>query len=346
MDPAGLNNPAGIAVDANNHLYVADYSNNRILGYNNAASFADNAAANLVIGQTDFYSASCNQNGPVSANTLCNPDGLAVDKSGNLFVADLSNNRVLEYSAPFKSGHTTNQAATVAIGQINTTSRNNNTSRNGLSGPSGVTLDSLGKLYVVDQSNNRVLQFVPPFVSNQNANLVIGQSTFLAGACNRGVATNSGNLCGPVGAAVDAAGNLYVADSQNSRVLEYNAPLSSGEAAARVFGQLGNFTANHCNGIATGLNADSLCTPQGVGLDAAGNLYIADSTGSAAHNNRVLEYNTPLQKTGVPGSGDTTADRVFGQADNFTSSLCNFGATAPSAGQPVQPGECRLRQLR
>jgi hypothetical protein len=51
----------------------------------------------------------------------------------------------------------------------------------------------------------------------------------------------------------------------------------------------------------------------------------------------VLEYNTPLQKTGVPGSGDTSADRVFGQADNFFSSLCNFGAPTPSAYSQCNP---------
>src|SRR4029077_6117407 len=124
-------------------------------------------------------------------------------------------------------------------------------------------------------------------------------------------------------------GNLYVADTANNRALEYNAPLATGASAAMVFGQAGSFVLGRCNDV--GLNADSLCTPQGVGLDAKGNVYIADGTNGGGSqpniNNRVLEYNTPLLKTATPGSGDTTADRVFGQGDNFASNLCNLGSS-------------------
>jgi hypothetical protein len=324
---------------------VADYNNSRVLGYTNAITFASNAPANLVIGQPDLYSSACNQNGPEGANTLCNPQGVAVDKSGNLYVADYNNSRVLKYTPPFLSGHVANQAASVVLGQSTFSTHNNVTSAHGLSNPTGVALDRSGRLYVVDRFNNRVVQFVPPFVTGQSESIVIGQISFTAGACNRSVPANKTTLCSPIGAALDAAGNLYVADEYNSRVLEYNAPLTSGEGAALVFGQFGNFTTTGCNGIPTGLNADSLCSPQGVTLDAAGDLYVADSFADQGHNNRVLKYYTPLKATAQSGSGDTTADRVFGQADNFTSNLCNFGGTTPSAWSLCNPFGVALDSL-
>ncbi len=101
------------------------------------------------------------------------------------------------------------------------------------------------------------------------------------------------------------------------RALEYNTPLTvtstpgSGDTIADVvFGQNGNFTTTFCNLTGTIPGANSLCTPQGLATDNAGNLYIAD-TG----NSRLLEYNTPLTLTGISGSGDTMADAVLGKLD-------------------------------
>jgi DNA-binding beta-propeller fold protein YncE len=133
--------------------------------------------------------------------------------------------------------------------------------------------------------------------------------------------TGADSLCGPEGIAVDGAGNLYVADTIDNRVLEFASPFLSGvtswQAAATVFGHRGSFIAITCND--GGTSAASLCDPRGVALDAAGNLYIADSGAS-----RVLEYNTPLNPTsGETGAGGTTADAVFGQNGSFGTNGCN-----------------------
>ena len=73
-----------------------------MLGWRDAASFTSGAPADLVIGQPDFLSSLCNGAADtVSASSLCSPAGLAVDGSGNLYVADSDNNRVLEYANPF-----------------------------------------------------------------------------------------------------------------------------------------------------------------------------------------------------------------------------------------------------
>ena len=95
------------------------------------------------------------------------------------------------------------------------------------------------------------------------------------------------SLSYPQGVAVDGAGRLYVADSSNHRVLEFDNPLVS-QIASRVFGQGDSFTTSTCaDGYATdpAPSADGLCAPEGVAVDNAINLYVAD-TG----NNRLLIY--------------------------------------------------------
>src|SRR5208337_1553495 len=113
-------------------------------------------------------------------------------------------------------------------------------------------------------------------------------------------------LCYPAAVVLDSHNNLYVADAANNRVLEYNAPLGTAPNPANVFGQLGLFTTNTANN--GGVSANSLNGPKALAVDAAGDLYVADY-----YNSRVLEYYTPLK-----GSGNTTADLVFGQFGNFS----------------------------
>ncbi|HVN91213.1 MAG TPA: hypothetical protein VMT61_15485 [Candidatus Binataceae bacterium] len=136
---------------------------------------------------------------------------------------------------------------------------------------------------------------------------------------------------------MDSAGNLYVADMESNRVLEYDSPLTTGViAASHVFGQQGNFTTRFCNGAdASTISADSLClygtsgtlSLSGVAVDKSDNLWVADQ-----QNHRILEYVSPL-------TTDTTADFVLGQNGSFTANSCDsagFG-TAPSSGTLCYP---------
>jgi len=117
--------------------------------------------------------------------------------------------------------------------------------------------------------------------------------------------------------AADGGGNLYVADFKNHRALEYDTPLASGMAAARVFGQGASLGTNTCN--KGGLSAGSLCFPTDVAVDGSGNFYAVDQG-----NNRVLEYSTPL-------TTNTTADVVFGQGGSFAIDTCNNGGLGASS---------------
>jgi hypothetical protein len=98
-----FNDAEFVALDTSvvpNRLYVADVGNNRVLGWKDVTAISNDSPADLVIGQPDFVSSACN-NGGVSAASLCGGDGVAVDGSGNLYVGDTGNHRVLEYNTPF-----------------------------------------------------------------------------------------------------------------------------------------------------------------------------------------------------------------------------------------------------
>jgi sugar lactone lactonase YvrE len=318
VDANGFSIPAtfqGAALDTSvspNRLYVADGGNNRVLAWNNAASFLNGAPADLVIGKTDFFPGVWNGTTgqpclPVTASTLCSPSGIAVDHNGNLYVADTGNNRVLEYFAPVGN----NPAADVVFGQLGSftsnVANNGGVTANSLRIPLGLAIDSDNNLYVADLGNNRVLEFnrlLPTFTS---ASLVFGQNGDLTSdACNLD-GISAGSLCGAVGVVADASDNLYIADG-NNRVLEYDTPLVKGTTARLVFGQP-NMNSDTCN--SGGISSSSLCAPWGVGTDNLNRLYIVDSA-----NARVLGYDAPL-------SGDTTATLVLGQGGSFDSALCN-----------------------
>jgi hypothetical protein len=135
--------------------------------------------ASLVLGQADFIHTSANQGAAAGSNTISNALGAAFDIFGNLWVADSSNNRVLEFVPPF----TTNMAARLVLGQADLT---HNSANQGGTSPTSATLsfptqlafDSSGRLFVTDFTNNRTLVFAQPFSSGMNASLVIGQGNF------------------------------------------------------------------------------------------------------------------------------------------------------------------------
>jgi len=274
-----LSEPIGVALDSSGNLYVVDLANSRVLFYPSGST-----TATRVYGQGGSFTTNTPNNGGISANSLYYPSGVALDSSGNLYVSDIDNNRVLFY----RSGGTT---ATRVYGQggsfTTNTANNGGVSANSLSEPRGVALDSIGNLYVADYLNSRVL-FYPS--GSPTATRVYGQGgSFTSNTANNGgISANS--LYDPFGVALDSSGNLYVADEPNSRVLFYP---SGSTTATRVYGQGGSFTTNTANN--GGLSANSLYYPSGGALDSSGNLYVADEG-----NSRVLLY-PPTTTTGIYG---------------------------------------------
>src|SRR5579885_114999 len=326
VDPEALNNPNAVAIDKTvspNRVYVADTSNNRVLGYASISALVNGGPASLVIGQPDFFSTSVPG---TSATTLSGPKAVAVDASGNLYVADTNANRVLKYNAPFASGKTAGQAASMVFGQgLSFTSNQCNfgtsslPSQESMCNPSGVALDSSGDLFVADTGNNRVLAFRVPFNPATDADVVYGQGgSFTTGKCNLGaISPTAASLCNPNLLAVDGANNLYVADTNNNRVLKFVTPLTNTTATV-VFGQNNNFTTNGCNQNSLP-GSSTLCNPNGVAVDSVGDVFIGDTS-----NNRVLMFKPPIAVSPV-------ASFVFGQAGSFTTTQCNNGSTPSNA---------------
>jgi sugar lactone lactonase YvrE len=292
LSASSLNFPTDIAVDAAGNLYVADSNNNRVLEYD--TPLTTDAVADRVFGQPDFTTGTPNTGG-LSASSLWLPSGVAVDSSGNLYVGEFANNRVVVYENALSS----DAIADHVFGQPDFTTNTFNTG--GLSASSlaivqYVFVSADGTLFVDDLGNDRVLAYFSPLTSDPIADRVFGKPDFTTPpdevenppgvfSCATPTATS---LCDNRGLAVDNAGNLFVADggisynNPSSRVVVYGNALNSDNVADQVFGQP-DFTSFGCQDGPNGL-----CKPRGVAVDAAGNLYVADW-----NNNRVLEYDAP-----------------------------------------------------
>lgn len=311
----GLNFPEGVAVDvARGKLYVADRLNNRILRYAYPVT-ANNPTAQLVFGQPNFTSAVANKGG-LSASSLNQPTDIIVDPSnGDLWVSDYLNNRVLRFAAAHAIA--TNQTnATQVLGQPNFTSNAAAALQNGMNQPHGLALETSGRLWVADFLSNRVLRFdnASSLGNGANASAVLGQPNFTSSAPS----LSQSGMNAPISLAIDAAGNLYVADVNANRVLRYNSAASkpNGANADGVLGQT-LFTTNSAAVSATAMNF-----PGGLAMSPAGDLFVNDRS-----NNRILGFNNALAK-----ANGASADRVFGQT-TFTTNVAATSQTGMNLGQ-------------
>ena len=248
------------------------------------ASFSIGENGTLVIGQTSFTSGTTG----TTANTLGYPQGIAFDSAGNLWVADSGNNRVLEFKPPFYTG----ESASVVIGQTSFTSFLRGTTANALNLPEALAFDSAGNLWVADSRNNRVLEFsANNLITGAFATNVIGQTSFTSGTTG----TTANTLNSPGGIAFDSAGNLWVTDSNNNRVLKFSAGnLITNGFATNVIGQM-SFTS-----FLSGTTANTLNLPAAPAFDSAGNLWVAD-----LDNGRVIEFTNTIIQNNRGSNGNT-----------------------------------------
>lgn len=304
----GLSYPWGLAFDSSGDLWVADTLSSRILEY--VPPLSSGMSASVVIGQPNFTSrvASCPTMPPYVNPTrdgLCDPDGIAFDHSGDLWVADNGSSRILEFVPPFQTG----MQASLVIGQSNFTSDSRQPPQSSISYPFSVAFDSSGDLWASSVNGARVLEYVPPFSDGMVASLVIGQRNLTSFTRECGSAPS---LCVTGGISFDSSGNLWVAEDWNNRVLGFSYPFQNCMSPTYVIGEP-NFTDVSCTGACLESSGPStargLSSPESVSFDASGDMWVTD-TG----NSRLLEFVPPLSN-GMQASG------VIGQS-NFTSNAC------------------------
>ncbi|HQY48184.1 MAG TPA: hypothetical protein PLE38_14570, partial [Usitatibacteraceae bacterium] len=147
--------------------------------------------------------------------------------------------------APAAAGATLDLAADAAAGQTTLTTFAAGAGQNGLTLPVSTAVHPLtGRLFVADRNNHRILSWISAsaYATGASADIVVGQPDFATVTAG----TTAAKLAFPYGVAVDEAGNLYVSDQGNNRVLIFPAPITSGMAATKVIGQA-SFTANTAN---------------------------------------------------------------------------------------------------
>ncbi|HEX4999896.1 MAG TPA: NHL repeat-containing protein, partial [Terriglobia bacterium] len=241
---AQLRAPYGLAVSSGD-LYVADTDNNRIRK-------VSGGVISTVAG-TGTPGFGGDGNAAISAQ-LNHPTGVAVDGSGNLYIADQNNHRIRKVTA----GGTISTVAGTGTGGFNGDAQTATTAQ--LKYPEDVTVDGSGNLYIADQFNHRVRK-----VTGGMIDTVAGTGT--GGFSGDDNTATSAQLFYPDGVAVDGSGNLYIADLANYRVRKV-----SGGVITTVAGN-GSYGFSGDGGSAT---SAQLHEPYGVALDGSGNLYIAD----------------------------------------------------------------------
>ena len=319
---ATLRLPYGNPAVNGSGLYLPDYLNNRILGYNTVPT-SNGQAADFVLGQADFISSTSG----TSATTLHGPE-TAIVHDGKLLVLDNGNNRILIWNT---KPTTTQATANVVVGQAGMTSNDHTCNDTNLYAPESFAIVN-GALVVADSSHNRVLIWnTIPTSDGTPADMVIGQTSFTSCSFNAG-GISALSLNNPKDVA-SIGGKFLVADTTNHRVLIWNSlPSCTPSAPANncaitspadmVLGQP-NFTSGTSNAGST---------PSGFGFNSP---YMLATDGTrlavADYNNyRVLIWNSMPACTTAPCAITTAADTVLGQP-NFSSAVLNNDGSGNSA---------------
>jgi uncharacterized protein (TIGR03437 family) len=290
-----------------------------LLGFVRFAEAQLSTNAYRALGQPDL---SLNSVNGVQGTELFAPTAIAVDSRGgatHIYISDTGNGRVLGWSdtASYQIG----DPPAVVLGQTGP-QYTNGIGNHSLNQPYGLAIDpGTGNVYVADLGNHRILRFPAPFTNPGNyvPDAVLGQASFTTFAAGAGAA----GLNTPQGLAFDSAGNLWVADAGNNRVIRYPAAVLDGRSAPQadlVLGQK-DFNGTGTNAGA-GVSASGLNSPRGVALDSQNNVYVSDF-----QNARVLRFTAPVATA-------QAANLVMGQT-SFTARVIPTSPTATTMAGPT-----------
>ena len=255
----GLYHPVGVSA-AGGKVYVSNSGANIIAAISGGATAA-------FAGSLSAYGEH-GDGGPASAASLYHPGGSAVDSGGDVFIADSGDNVIREVTS---AGTIKRIAGTGIAGPLGFPA-----GLSSLDHPQDVAVNAAGDVYIADTYNNRVLKVTPA----GQVTAVAGDGT--AGYSGDGRLATFAELNEPTGVAVDAKGNLYIADSANNVIRRVDAvtgiitTVAGDYAADQADGGLGGFSGDGGPATSARLNV-----PQGVAVDGAGDLFIADTFNNA-----------------------------------------------------------------
>jgi sugar lactone lactonase YvrE len=297
----GLKGPMGVAVDGANNVYISDTGNNRILKVNPITGVQTTLGAVLAVGSPAYPQYS-----------FKGPQGIAVDTTGNVYVADTGNGKVVEIpSNPILGGATPLLSYPTAPF---------------FSSPTTVSVDQYGNVYVVDPTAIQVLKLPPGGGDWQN--LITTTST----KPDQGLPGLGTNLVAPIGGvAVDGGGNLYISDIATNAV--YELPSATGPGSAQF--QLSFY---------------GVKSPGALALDSSGNLYLSDTgNGRVLFMNRtnptvsfgtvpqdlsgasgVATANCPVAGSQTVCTGYLTVTNIGNQPITLTSPLTTVTGVSPT----------------
>ncbi len=306
-----LFHPGGVATDSSGNVYIADCENHRI------RKVDMNGMISTVAGNgSGGYSGDGGM--ATSAQLFC-PYGVAIDSSGNLYIADYGNHRIRKVDAN---------------GMISTVAGNGSGGYSGDGGvatsaqlwfPERVAIDSSDNIYIVDSINHRIRKVD----ANGMISTVAGNGS--GGYSGDGGAAVSAQLFYPEGVAIDSRGNVYIADSENHRIrkVDTNGMISTvaGNGSGGYSGDGGSATSAQLN------------HPYDVATDSSNNLYIADG-----FNNRIRKVDTNGNISTVAGDG-SEGYLGDGGAATFAQLQVPYGVAIDSSGN-LYIADCVNNRIR
>jgi sugar lactone lactonase YvrE len=307
---AQLSDPVALAVGDDGSLYIADAGNARVRVVSPAGmitTFAGGEAQNA--------------DGGVVSRASIAPEALALDAAGNLYVGDSGSNRIRRVA---RNGVITTVAGNGTFGSsgdhgIATAAK--------IGTVTGIAVDRKGNLYLSDATSDRIRK-----VSSKGIITTVGGNGKF-GYSGDGRPALKATLNSPAGLAVDRVGNLYLADSSNHRVRKIS-------AAGTITTVAGTGRAGYSGDGGLAVKAE-LFDPQGIAVDSAGNVYIADSG-----NNRIRKVTSAGIITSIAGNGR------FGYSGDggapLEAQLGPFGLAVDAAGNiyVADPNNNAIRLLR
>ncbi len=341
---AGLNNPEGIAYDARGNTYIADYNNNVIRIVNSAGVINAFAGTGTACANPTAATGACGDGGAASAATFNNPSAMQFDAQGNLYIADLADQKIRKIAATNGVVSSSSTITTVAgTGAVGNTGAGGLASAATLYYPHGLALDTEGNLWIANQGLGQscTIGYVP--VANQTITigttstaLTAGHYYVVAGVVGScGYNTNSGqgtsvDLNSPTNIALDGAGNLYIGDYGNGRVRKL---VTSSGALTTIAGT--GYQACPVTGPTTGVapaapptcgdggqgTVAALYGPTGVYVDASNNIIIGDAFGARV---REVSGSTGIITTIAGTSQQCTNQNQSSTFSDGTGNVLNF----------------------